>query len=67
MVENKKTALALEAISQAVNNGSIEKKDAATLRTKLGITQAYFTRKQPNKAKAKVARKQQQASRKRNR
>jgi len=57
----------LQAISGAVHNEKLTTREARELRARLGISQAYFTRKQRTPTERKVRSKIQKASRKANR
>ena len=54
----------LKAITDALNNGTITPDDAINMRQNLGVSQAYFTRKQIPKSKIKTKRKLQKLARK---
>lgn len=47
----------LTQLGAAVSEGKISTREAKKMRTQFGITQAYFTRKQPNRAVASAKRK----------
>ena len=57
----------LKTLSTAVKGGQLTAKQARSFRKDLGITQAFFTRKQITPAKRKAKRLQQRKSRKINR
>lgn len=57
----------LSMIAAALASGTINQSQAKEARSNMGISQAYFTRKQPTKAKRKAKQKMQKASRKMNR
>ncbi len=57
----------LAALKEAFNEGKIRKGDLRQMRAELGVTQAYFTRKQVPAAKRKAKRKAQRVARRANR
>lgn len=61
------TTAALKVISGAVAGGEISRRQAKQLRTRMGVTSAYFTKSVSDKDKKKAKRKTAEASRKRNR
>jgi hypothetical protein len=54
---NSAIAGLLTQLSSAVSDGKISTREAKKMRAQFGITQAYFTRKQPNRAVAAAKRK----------
>lgn len=54
-------------ISSALAAGDISSRDAKDMRSKLGISQSFFTRNQTTKAQRKRRRKEQVEARRRNR
>lgn len=58
---------ALDALIAAGKAKSLSKQQVAQMRAELGISQAYFTRKQIPKAKRKAKRKAQKLARRKNR
>lgn len=57
----------LDALAAAVATGQVDSRDARRLRSQIGITQSYFTRKQTTKAYRKSRRLMQRDSRRQNR
>jgi hypothetical protein len=57
----------LAAIKDALSMGAISQHDAREIKTRMGIGQAYFTRKQTSKAQRKKKRKAQTLARRANR
>lgn len=57
----------LSTIASALSMGNISTHDAQIIRSNMGITQAFFTRKQPSAAQRKARRKMQRNSRRANR
>lgn len=57
----------VHSLADAVQSGMITAWQARELKAQLGVSQAYFTRKQRTKAQRKTRRKIQRASRKMNR
>ena len=57
----------LAAIKDALSMGAISQHDAREIKTRMGIGQAYFTRKQTSKAQRKKKQKAQKLARRANR